>query len=572
MSCSYLLAQNKRYSDYYLIRRNYENFSENDSKAIPFINTYILKAKKEQNFKRLFQGYSDAVLYSPSPNDKLKYADSTIIAANLSRNDQLISEAFLEKGVVYYFQFKKYKLALDEYLKACKYINENTDEYHRNRLIYLIGVVKSYIGYYNEALTNFEQSRSFFEQESQKSMHPNIKYGFMRGYFNSIHQMIVCYRNLSNFKSADSLIAIGLRSSCQNNEYKQEYGYFLKEKGIVYFRQKQYEKAINLLLEALKSISSVNDFAWASVCYSYIGKSYLGLNQKEKARDYFQKVDSVFQKHGFVLPEVRSSYELLIKYYKQEKSSKQELYYTTELLNADSFISRDFAYLSSRIHKEFDTKRLREEKSRLERESLVRQWMSIVFGSLAIFFFIGFILWYRKGIKIKKQYETLTQKIIYEKIQPIISPAPHIKDIGKLGIDPKIIGEIVQKLNAFERKEGFLENGLTLGKLAKKLDTNTQYLSQVINELKGINFNKYIGELRIRYISNKLYSDKKYLNFKIETLAEECGIASRTNFSNLFQEINGMRPTDFIKQRLKEVHAQKEDLQLLNKTADEVNE
>nr|WP_252730327.1 AraC family transcriptional regulator [Chryseobacterium indologenes] len=46
------------------------------------------------------------------------------------------------------------------------------------------------------------------------------------------------------------------------------------------------------------------------------------------------------------------------------------------------------------------------------------------------------------------------------------------------------------------------------------------------------------------------------MNYKIETLAEECGIASRTNFSNLFREINGMRPTDFIKKRRKDIDAE----------------
>ncbi|MGV0856934.1 helix-turn-helix transcriptional regulator [Empedobacter brevis] len=37
------------------------------------------------------------------------------------------------------------------------------------------------------------------------------------------------------------------------------------------------------------------------------------------------------------------------------------------------------------------------------------------------------------------------------------------------------------------------------------------------------------------------------LEYTVEGLALNCGVFSRQNFSDLFQEINGIRPTDFIK-------------------------
>jgi len=74
-----------------------------------------------------------------------------------------------------------------------------------------------------------------------------------------------------------------------------------------------------------------------------------------------------------------------------------------------------------------------------------------------------------------------------------------------------------------------------------------------INENKGMNFNKYMAELRINYITTLLNTNNKYLNYTIEALAEECGIAARQNFSKLFFEINGIRPTDYIKKRKQEL-------------------
>jgi AraC-like DNA-binding protein len=50
-----------------------------------------------------------------------------------------------------------------------------------------------------------------------------------------------------------------------------------------------------------------------------------------------------------------------------------------------------------------------------------------------------------------------------------------------------------------------------------------------------------------------MFEKNIYLNYTIDTLAKECGIASRQNFSDLFYEINGIRPTDFIRKRKKEL-------------------
>ncbi|WP_228373937.1 helix-turn-helix domain-containing protein [Epilithonimonas tenax] len=85
------------------------------------------------------------------------------------------------------------------------------------------------------------------------------------------------------------------------------------------------------------------------------------------------------------------------------------------------------------------------------------------------------------------------------------------------------------------------------------LHTNKYYLSQYINDVKGINFSKYLSTLRINYITRLMYENPYYLQIKVQGLADECGIASRQNFSDLFQEINGIRPTDFIKQRKAEM-------------------
>jgi AraC-like DNA-binding protein len=87
---------------------------------------------------------------------------------------------------------------------------------------------------------------------------------------------------------------------------------------------------------------------------------------------------------------------------------------------------------------------------------------------------------------------------------------------------------------------------MSLALLAAHFDTNTKYLSEVINTHKGKNFNSYINELRINYIIDKLKSNRTYLQYKISYLAEESGFSSHSSFATVFKSVTGISPTVFI--------------------------
>lgn len=554
-SCESLFAQKERYSEYYQIRKNYEGFSENDARALPFIRRYIAEAKRNRNYNKLYQGYADGVEFSSDRDIKLCYADSTILAAKLSRNESLISSAYLEKGVVYYFHFKKFKLALDEFLVAVHYA-KNQDAYYQNRLYYLIGVVKNYMGYYDQALDLFIKTRTHFACELQKNQHPNILYDCRRGYYNSLHQMAISYRNLENFQLADSITTVGLKDIGASKEHRQEAGYFFKEKGISEFRKKEYSTAIATLSSSTVALSKINDFSWMAVNYSYLGKSYLGLGDHLHAVKNLEKVDSIFQKHNFIVPEERDTYELLINHFKANNNFERQLYYTNQLLKIDEILLKDFSYLSRKMNGEYDTKELKENQKRLERKSNEDKVTKWSLGSVAVTFGVSLLFYMRRQQRILEKYKILERKILARDKTIQIKPEEQQTDRAKLGIDPKLIETILKKLQDFEEKQAFREHGLTLHKLAARFETNHYYLSQIVNEYKGMNFAKYLSELRISYITNKLYNDNTYLKYTVETLAEDCGMASRNHFAKLFRDINGIFPSDFINKRLSDIKKQ----------------
>lgn len=281
-----------------------------------------------------------------------------------------------------------------------------------------------------------------------------------------------------------------------------------------------------------------------------MGRSYAALGDTKQAIQYFQKVDSIFQRNQFILPELRSNYEELIYYYQNEKDAAKELYYTRQLVRADSMLRTDFPFLSAKIFREYDQSKLLENQSILETKFSRSYVFNLTLLVVAILLLLALYIKYKEEQKIKAQYKILEDKILslrdtVGKVEP-----EKIKTVQKIDIDQKIVDEVLRKLKVFEDRAGFTESGLTLHKLAAKFETNHTYLSTIIRDYKGVNFIRYLGELRINYITGKLYNNRRYLSYTIETLAEECGIGSRNTFSTLFREINGMRPTDFIKNRL----------------------
>lgn len=545
--------------DYYSkLREKYWAYEENDPKALVYVNQYIKKAKSEKNYSELFQAYKDAILYSE--NQKMIYADSALVAAKNSGNNDLIGDGYLSKGAIYYFNQRKFQYALEEYLKAYEYLKDSKNEFLKYQNIYHIGVVKSYLGYYDEALKIFNECIEFFETKIDGDIKKNVIFNNTKGYLNSLHQAIICYQMLGKDEQANQLLNIAETKIPKTKEFYLETSYFTKSLGVSEFKKKNYKKAISYFDQALPELIKVNDFTWASYIYFYKGKSYELLGDLNLEVENYRKVDSIFNKNKFILPELRSNYEELIEYYRKDNNHKEELYYTNQLLKVDSVIATDFKHLSSRVYKEYDTKMLLETKENLEKTNSYSKLL--IFICLAIITALGIVMYYRirKQKNIQKNYDDLLIKLEESTHSEVIIPLvkPEVIDTSDKNIkfDNSIVEKLLNDIKTFESKQGYLEQGLTLKKLAEQFKTNTSYLSQVINEYKGSNFNTYINVLRINFATQKIYHDKEWRKYSIEHIASAAGFSNRQSFSNIFLEQNGIRPADFIKKRIKELEDQ----------------
>jgi AraC-like DNA-binding protein len=95
-------------------------------------------------------------------------------------------------------------------------------------------------------------------------------------------------------------------------------------------------------------------------------------------------------------------------------------------------------------------------------------------------------------------------------------------------------------------REPYLDKDLTLMNLAAALNTNPNYLSQVINVFENQNFFEFINSYRVRKVQQAILSNK-FDHLNLLGIALDCGFNSKASFNRAFKKITGQTPSEFRK-------------------------
>lgn len=87
----------------------------------------------------------------------------------------------------------------------------------------------------------------------------------------------------------------------------------------------------------------------------------------------------------------------------------------------------------------------------------------------------------------------------------------------------------------------------TVARLAGHVGCSPKYLSQIINEEYGCNFNTFINGYRIREAARRLTAGGEWSRFTIEAIANSVGFRSRSTFVSLFKQTTGLTPSEYRK-------------------------
>ena len=541
-------------------------YYSNPDEGIKIVKFYIKKSKKENSNESLYIAYRYASKFYPVPIN-FKYTDSALIASKRTENKTLITDAYLNKGVILMDE-SLYQKALDNILIANKYSLELNDNYIINKTTYFIAQNKIYLGLHEDANKELVNCYNYFKVNLNKKV---LNEDYKTYYIFSLMSLIDSNTRIGKHQENISLLEEAYDFIYKNN-FEHLKPYFISSEGTEAFYNANYNLAIKKLSEAIRLYNDqwphLNDIF-------YIGLSNWKLGKRDVAVKYFEEIDEEYDKSKKLNPEFRPAYELLIKYNDSIGNRDKQLKYINTLMSLDKNYEKNYKYLFSKINKEYDTHKLINEKNKIE--SSLKNQRTIISSILLLTILASLFFWNRYN-SLQKKYkekfeEIISQKPILEKKEilaevelkeekldlktlnitdkiKITAPknSSELEFYNKIpGLNPILVQNILQQLEKFEEELRFTDNQMSLRLLSEEFNTNIPYLSKIINVYKGKNFNYYINDLRIEYIIELLKNDATYLNYDIKNLASLAGFTNAVNFSDNFQRKFEIKPSYFIK-------------------------
>ena len=112
-------------------------------------------------------------------------------------------------------------------------------------------------------------------------------------------------------------------------------------------------------------------------------------------------------------------------------------------------------------------------------------------------------------------------------------------------IRAELADELYEKiLNIIIIEKRYRNKDFSAKELAKELNTNTRYISAVINSRFNTNFSCLINEYRIKEAQHKL-TDKRFQKMTIEEIGSIVGFANRQSFYASFYRVMGETPNNY---------------------------
>lgn len=513
---------------------------------------YLQKAKSEKNNTQIAEGYVMLHFDETLPN-ALKYLDSLQFITKNSKEDYYPARIYLLRGNSY-FKSDNLQAALNNYVLGLKYAKEKRNKRQIAIADISIAYLNNYIGKHGETaktLKYYLYNVDYLNDDERNNLKLNLA---------------DAYIEINKMDSAYTLIQEGLQSSKKS---KDAYVYHQNLSLLGYYdlKLKKYKESVENLLNCKKYFFSTNDPSKRNQNYTLLnlGKAYAGLQEKNKAIENFTKIDSMVLKTNYVFPELREVYTYLIDYYKGTKDKEKQLYYVERFLKVDHTLDSQFRYISRELPRRYDTPKLLQEKQDITNELKKKKMFFYISLGVLIIVLLLFINIYLKYKKAEKKHRKIAQDLIQsvnenktkkeiELKEEIFSndllqnSLESVEDKANKPISEDIAQSILKELDIFEAKYQFLNTGITLGSLAKKIRTNSKYLSEIINTYKGKNFAGYLNDLRIDYAIKRLAEDKKFRSYKISSIAEELGYNTEQAFTLAFKKRTGTPLSIYLKE------------------------
>ena len=537
-----------RSDSYEDLKQAFINSQGNDTKQLHYANAYIKRAQIQKSNINLSRGYF--LLSNLFEGAKcIQYLDISIKYAKNTDDIKFPALSYSKKAYELKKQFR-FDEALANFFMAEKYAKRNNLDFYYN-VKHSIGMLRSEeLGQVEEALVLYRECFNYFKKKDVRSP----KYA--TEYHNVLFALADAHKSLKNLDSTSYYNKMGYQESKATND-NYYISYFILNEGANQVLKKNYKAALDSINKVFPQILLDKNNGNILAAYFYLGKSYAGMGNEKKAVQNYIKVDSMYVLNKRIIPEFIAGYSYLIEHYKQTGDKVQQLKFLSRFTKINSVLQTDYKQLSKVLFKDYDTPHLFAKKEFMI-QSLQKKQSTYLILSLILIVSLGGLIGFQ--FYLKKQYRKRFEAVIGPNtsieagntgFQESISTQKNKKSEQQF-ISQEVVQLLTEKLAQFELNKGFLEQNITIQKVALALNTNSKYLSKVINDQKRKTFVHYINDLRINEAVVQLQVHSILRNYTLSSLANEFGFNSAETFSAAFYKKHKIKPSFFIKSLEKE--------------------
>lgn len=488
--------------------------------------------------------------------ESVNYANKLNEIAEKLKSKELKLSALINKGSFYYDQ-GKYKESMESYLGAIQLAKKVNDLGRQLAISHNIALLKIEVDDNKGAVELLKGTLKIIEQDYPKR--------FNRLEVSIYIALTKSYLRLEDYTEAIYYANKGIKLSNQyNDEDAKAYLYnFLGETRLA---QKEYNKAILNLDKALAYTRKVKT-SRAQIPFINLNRAkifYYNANYETAIR-ILENLEIAQKRKKTNFFSLEDMYEFLGKSYKAIGDTEKSLFYFEKTNEVYTQNDKKQNAIGLEIIKKFDFQSLKDELNQAEQKTAKTKTVLYVSIFLAILIVVFLVLFYKNREKRNQEkFTSLLHTLEIEKEKAILAKEEAVKKAKeeKIVVDElvqeettskevEIIDEtkakLLKKLQNFEDKELYLSKNSSLNDVAKKLKTNTSYLSKLVNAHKGKSFTAYITDLRVNYAIRRLKEDKKFRSYTIDSIARDIGFNRSESFSRAFKNKTGLYPSYYIK-------------------------
>lgn len=452
-----------------------------------------------------------------------------------------------------------------KYQESIELLTENLDYYIAINDTAAQIVVLNNAAQTNQDLNQPTQTEYFFKRAETLA----IESGDLENQLLIYSNMGVFYKTQQNYELARAYYEKGLTISLQRNDLSAT-AQNMFNIGNIYYEEGNYREAVNYYNESLEIVEELNYEYPKALIYMMKGAVSIDLGFYDEANQYLMQAKKI----NSLINDLESSLFLYDKLstLKQLTGDYQAAFeYLSNIvdLKDQKFASASLDSLNQAVIKfQLNEEMLRLENTAIEYEKLIQHR---VFG-IALILLLGIglsitlVLNNRKKALIEKLFSNYkTERQAESDTQTkgkksLISPSNNSSNnvFEKLFFINKSKGSIPSEHQDLFNQIGtvvleeelFRDTELTLVKLAKRVNSNTTYVSEAINSNLGMRFNSFLNRIRIHEAQKIMLEQDE----PIDRVMRMSGYRNRSTFYRAFQAETGLTPREFITSKQKSTH------------------